>query len=149
MKSDVERNDYLATFNGSFSSALRWPQFDALWARARDNPEGWYVYDLAESPPTHPLEPEAFLRFSAELEQLLRREHDEDYCGIVYADDLETPTMVKVYDPHNLGMVCGSSTHPPLPGWVLSRLLPIDLPAARRPPPGRVSWWRRIFGSGL
>lgn len=142
----MDTNDYLATFNGRFTSALRWSQFDALWARARENPQGWYAYDLAESPPAQPLTADAFLRFSAELEQRLRREHDEDYCGIVYADDLEAPTMVKVYDPRNLGMVCGSSARPPLPGWVLSRLAPSDLPATQRPPPEQVSWWRRFLG---
>ncbi len=35
-----------------------------------------------------------------------------DYCGIVYADDSENPTLVKVYDLNNLGPSCGSCGYP-------------------------------------
>jgi hypothetical protein len=45
--------------------------------------------------------------------RLLRAEHHESYCGIVYADDLENPRLIKIYDPNNLGSSCGSSKNPP------------------------------------
>jgi hypothetical protein len=80
------------------------------------------------------------------MDQLLRADHQEDYCGIVYADDLASPSFIKVYDPHNLGVVCGFSDDPPLPGWVLSKLRPCDLPAARQPTDARRGWWQRLFG---
>ena len=85
-------------------------------------------------------------RFITEIDALLRREHDEDYCGIVYADDPSAPGMIKIYDPNNLGKVCGYSANPPLPGWVLSRLPPADLQAAQVQPAGRRRWWQRLFG---
>ncbi len=135
---------YLAAFRGSFTSALRWPQLDALWQQVRAQPQGWFLYAVGEQPPAAPADPEHLLRFIDEIDQLLRREHDEDYCGIVYADDLVSPTMVKIYDPHNLGVTCGYSDNPPLPGWVLSRLAPVDLEAARQPA-GRRRWWQRLF----
>jgi hypothetical protein len=137
---------YLRKFRGGFTSALRWPQLDALWGRLRDSPDGWYVYAVGEPPPVRPLEAEALCRFIDEVDALLRREHDEDYCGIVYADDPAAPAMVKIYDPNNLGVSCGYSDNPPLPGWVLSRLLPSDLEAARQPA-GRRRWWQRLFGA--
>lgn len=136
---------YLAQFRGSFTSALRWPQLDALWERVRASPDGWYVYAIGEPPPAEPAPRETLLRFVDEIDALLRREHDEDYCGIVYADVPAAPTMIKIYDPNNLGVSCGYSTNPPLPGWVLSHLAPIDLPAARQPA-GRRRWWRRLLG---
>jgi hypothetical protein len=55
---------------------------------------------------------------------LLREEHREAYCGIVYADDLENPRLIKIYDPNKLGSSCGSSKNPPGPGWIMSRLPP-------------------------
>jgi hypothetical protein len=73
-------------------------------------------------------------------------EHREDYCGIVYADDLRTPTFVKIYDPNNLGVVCGFSDAPPLPGWVMSLIPPVDLPSTRPLPKNRRRWWSRLFG---
>jgi hypothetical protein len=138
--------DFLTRFRGGFTSALRWPQLDALWEHVRAAPHGWFVYHVGEPPPADPLNAEALARFVDEIDELLRREHQEDYCGIVYADDPGAPSMIKIYDPNNLGMVCGSSANPPLPGWVMSRLAPVDLPAAQAPPRGRRRWWQRILG---
>lgn len=135
---------YLTAFRGSFTSALRWPQLDALWQRVRSQPADWYVYAIGEEPPAEPAGEQELLRFIDEVDELLRREHDEDYCGIVYADNPQAPTMVKIYDPHNLGVTCGYSNNPPLPGWVLSRLPPIDLEAARQSA-ARRRWWQRLF----
>jgi hypothetical protein len=54
---------------------------------------------------------------------------------------------VKIYDPHNLGVSCGYSDNPPLPGWVLSKLAPVDLPATQIMPKNRKHWWRALFGN--
>ena len=143
-QTDPVEDPYLAAFRGSFTSALRWPQLDALWQRVREQPADWYVYAVGEEPPAEPASEQALLRFIDELDALLRREHDEDYCGIVYADRPQSPAMIKIYDPHNLGVTCGYSTNPPLPGWVLSRLPPVDLEAARQAA-GRRRWWQRLF----
>lgn len=135
---------YLAAFRGSFTSALRWPQLDALWQRVRAQPEGWFIYAVGEPPPGAASSGADLLHFIDQIDALLHREHDEDYCGIVYADDPANPAMVKIYDPNNLGVSCGYSDNPPLPGWVLSRLPPEDLEAARQPA-GRRRWWQRLF----
>lgn len=139
-------NDYLTAFRGSFTSALRWHHLDDLWERLRENPEGWFVYAIGHAPPGSVMSREEFLKFLQEVDLLLRTEHDEDYCGIVYADDLQEPAMVKIYDPNNLGVVCGYSDNPPLPGWVLSRIPPVDLEADRPLPNNRRRWWQKLFG---
>lgn len=145
--SDTEA--FLSAFRGGFINMLRWPQLDQLWQTLRADPDkAWYVYAVGEPPPRQPVSGEELDRFLAELDALLRREHDEDYCGIVYADDRDDPRFIKVYDPHNLGSVCGSSAAPPLPGWVLSTLPPADLRTALPPPGNRRRWWRRMFGTG-
>jgi hypothetical protein len=138
---------YLAAFRGSFTSALRWHHLDALWERLRAQPgDDWYIYAVGEAPPTTCASREQLHRFIDEVDRLLRSEHHEDYCGIVYADDLQQPAFIKIYDPHNLGVTCGYSTNPPLPGWVLSKLCPCDLPSNRVLPGNRKRWWQRLFG---
>ncbi len=139
-------SDYLQAFRGSFTSALRWHHLDDLWQRLREAPEGWFVYAVGEEPPAEVLNTEDFLAFLDGVDTLLRDEHDEDYCGIVYADDLQEPSMIKIYDPNNLGVVCGYSDNPPLPGWVLSHIPPVDLQADRPLPNNRKRWWRRLLG---
>jgi hypothetical protein len=138
---------YLQAFQSGFSGILRWPQLDVLWDTLRDDTDGgWYVYAVGQPPPELPSSPQDLSRFIAEVDVLLRRDHEEDYCGIVYADDRERPRFIKIYDPNNLGVVCGSSEAPPLPGWTLSKLKPLDLPGALPPPGNRKRWWRRLFG---
>lgn len=142
---DVEQA-FLVAFRGSFTSALRWPQLDALWERLHAlADEGWYLYAIGEVPPAETADAEQVHAFIREIDQLLRREHQEDYCGIVYADSLQEPSFVKIYDPHNLGVSCGYSDNPPLPGWVMSQLPPCDLPAAQAPAKHRRHWWNRLF----
>lgn len=137
---------YLAKFRGGFTSALRWHHLEALWEVLRARADaGWYIYAVGEEPPGAPADAETVLRFISEIDTLLRAEHEEDYCGIVYADDLKVPLMVKIYDPNNLGVSCGSSDNPPLPGWVMSLIPPADLQAEAAPKKRR-HWWQRLFG---
>ena len=143
-----EQIDFGTAFKGSFSGVLRWEQLERLWEVLRnDADDGWYIYAVGEVPPQETVSDELFRTFLSEIEQLLRREHGEDYCGIVYADSLDTPQFVKIFDPNNLGVSCGFSDNPPLPGWILSRLVPADLNADVPLPGGRRRWWQRLFGS--
>ena len=138
--------DYMTAFRGRFTSAMRWPQLDALWELLRGLNDGqWFIYAVGEEPPAEPAGKEQLATFIHEVDALLHREHDHDYCGIVYADSLTEPTIIKIYDPNNLGVSCGFSDNPPLPGWVLSRLPPVDLPLATQPPNVRRRWWQKIF----
>jgi len=137
---------FMQAFRGSFTSALRWHHLDALWERLNERAaDGWYLYAIGETPPEEPASAEHVRDFLKEMDALLRKEHDEDYCGIVYADDLEEPSFVKIYDPHNLGVSCGYSDNPPLPGWLMTRIRPYDLEPLRVVPKSRKRWWRRLF----
>jgi hypothetical protein len=107
---------------------------------------GWYLYAVGEPPPSQAATGEQVLLFITEIDALLRAEHREEFCGIVYADDPRQPSLLKIYDPHNLGVSCGHGNVPPLPGWVMSLLPPGDLPATQVVPNNRRHWWRRLFG---
>lgn len=137
---------YLLACNGRLKGVLGWNDLDAVWAQLRRlNDGGWYVYAVGEAPPTAPASRDQLERFLVEIRQLLLDEHKEDYCGIVYADDHASPSFVKIFDPNNLGVVCGFSKVPPLPGWTLSRVAPVNLEHAFPQPGARRRWWQRIF----
>jgi hypothetical protein len=140
-------NPFIEAFRGRFHNVLRWEQLEDLWETLRRDAAGWYIYAIGEAPPVEPASDELFNNFLSEIEQLLRSEHGEDYCGIVYADSLEQPEFVKIFDPHNLGVSCGFSEKPPLPGWIVSRLAPVDLETDMLLPGGRRRWWQRLLGS--
>lgn len=138
---------YLQAFRGSFTSMLRWPQLDKLWQTLREQDKDWYIYAVGEAPPQEPVDGAQLDTFITEIDKLLRREHDEDYCGIVYVDKPEDPAFIKIYDPNNLGVSCGFSTNPPLPGWVLSLIQPLDLKTALPLPGNRRRWWQKLFSA--
>lgn len=140
---------FYVAYRGSFTSLLKWPDLDAFWqvlsARAE---QGWYIYTTAESPPTQTATAEQLRDFIRHMDSHLRSEQSEDYCGIVYADSKTDPSFIKIYDPHNLGVVCGIGREPVFPGWILSRLAPATLehlpPLASEARP----WWRRLLPGG-
>ncbi|MEY3220559.1 MAG: hypothetical protein RIT27_1916 [Pseudomonadota bacterium] len=133
-------------YNGRFYNALRWTQLDTLWGVLKTQSSGWYVYFINhEDVPLNVLEPDDFQTFLDEINVLLREDHDYDYCGIVYADSFEEPTMVKIYDPHNLGASCGSSGRKIHPRWLLSKIPPEPIEDDVIVPNIRKRWWQRIF----
>lgn len=143
---DIAEHPYFKTFNGAFSGILRWQQLDELWACILEGPEGWYIYAVGDKPPETPATSDQLKQFIPEINELLHKEHDEDYCGIVYADNREQPDFVKIFDPNNVGTSCGTGNHPPpLPGWILSKIKPIDLPNAFPQTGSRKRWWHNIF----
>ena len=89
---------FAAAFNGTLYSLLSWEQLNTFWQRS-DPTVGWYLYAIGELAPTAPAPAEEVGRFVQEIDILLRREHAEEYCGIVFADNLENPALVKIYDP--------------------------------------------------
>lgn len=143
-----DNSEFLQRYKGYFKNLLRWEELDAFWERLQAHADkGWYIYAVGENPPQQPADSDKLNHFIKQVDELLHSEHDEDYCGIVYVDDTEAPTLVKIYDPNNLGSVCGSgSSPPPLPGWVLSQLPPDDLNAAFPLPGNRRRWWQKMFG---
>jgi hypothetical protein len=143
----VKEDSFMAAFRGHFNGVLSWEDLDAFWkvVRKRDS-AGWYVYAIGETPPTVPASAVQVNQFLSEIDALLRKDHQEEYCGIVYADSKTEPTMFKIFDPNNLGVSCGFSDNPPLPGWVMSRLPPAALPDNLHNPENRKRWWRRLWG---
>jgi hypothetical protein len=141
-----QQQSFREAFKGTFYGVLRWPQLDALWEVLRqDAASDWYLYAIGAEPPTTTASAEQLRAFISEIDVLLRKEHEEDYCGIVYTDSFDAPGFVKIFDPHNLGVSCGFSDNPPLPGWILSKLPPVDLKAPFLPG-NRRRWWQKLFG---
>ena len=137
---------FLTAYRGSFTSIFRWPHLDYFWSLLNEQADdNWYIYAVGEEPPIVPVTKDKLLSFIKEIDILLHKDHTEDYCGIVYADDKMSPSFIKIYDPNNLGVSCGFSDNPPLPGWILSKIQPVELESALNPPNNRRRWWKRLF----
>jgi len=140
------KSDFLNTFNGKFYGVLRWQQLDDLWQKVKDDKEqGWYIYAIGEPLPTHKTIGESVNTYVDELNTLLRREHDEDYCGVVYTDSFEKPRLIKVFDPNNLGTSCSIAAQGPLPSWIITKIKPEELSSQTKQTGNRRRWWKTIF----
>ena len=147
MSNSADLNPFISAFQGKFTNMLRWEQLDGLWDSVRQTKKNWHIYAVGEAPPEKTVTEQQLENFLIEITHLLKEEHQEDYCGIVYTDNKDNPSFIKIYDPNNLGVVCGFSSNPPLPGWILSELKPTDLNASLPQPGNRKRWWQKIFNS--
>jgi hypothetical protein len=139
-------DDFLSRYKGYLSNILKWEELDALWQTLRKMEQsGWYIYAVGEAVPQQYATAQQLETFLSEIDILLHQEHDEDYCGIVYVDDRQSPSLVKIYDPNHLGSSCGPGFGEVLPGWVLSTMPPVDLQASVPQPKNRQRWWKRMF----
>ena len=141
-------DDFDRYYNGTLFSVMSWEQLTAFWNRI-DADAGWYLYAVGQDVPDTASPREKVEQFIREIDGLLRREHHEEYCAIVYADDLEQPHFVKIYDPNHLGSSCGSSSTKSsvVPGWVMSLVPPRAIAVGGIVPGQRKRWWQSFLGT--
>jgi len=77
----------------------------------------------------------------AAIDTILRENHNEDYCGIVYVDNPNEPSLIKVFGPKNLGASCGSSGSKTWPRWILSHMPPTEV-GVKLDHKGKPAWWK-------
>lgn len=135
---------FQAKLDGMLYSLLSWEQLTAFWPRIDTN-AGWYLYAVGQDVPSSPASSEQVAEFTRRIDELLHKEHEERYCGIVYADDTQAPSFVVIYDPNNLGVSCGSSKDRVLPGWVMSQIPP-EAMEPKVVPNNRKHWWNSFIG---
>lgn len=123
---------------------LRWPQFDTIWQNLNVDNQ-WYLYEIGADVPLQPISAEDLTSSIQEIDTFLHKEHDADYCGVVYADDLESPSLLKIYHPRKMGASCGSSGSTVLPKWTLSTMRPIDLLAWSLEKDKKPTWWKHML----
>lgn len=141
--SHISATEFHARLKGAFHGVLQWHQLEALWTRLKS--EQWYFYQVGEALPENPLSGSELAERLDALYALLRHDHDYHYCGIVYVDDPETPSLIKVYDPNSLGSSCSSSDQPSPARWILSTSQPALVESDAPVPASRRRWWQRYF----
>ncbi len=120
-------SNYFDEFQGRFIGIMQWDDCHALLQKLVEQPSDWYLYDTLKEVPKQTADANHFTDQISEIKKILTNEHQERYCGIVYTNDLEKPSFVKIFHPNNLGKSCGSSEHPPIPQWLLSKTEPQDV----------------------
>lgn len=123
---------------------MTWAQWDELQEKLRQDKEPWYVYFVHGAPPQTPVSGPIFSEVLAGIHSLLRKEHRESYFGIAYVDNLQTPSLVKIYDPNHLGSSCGSGGSAVPPGWIISKWPPVAI-LGNPLTENRKRWWHSLI----
>lgn len=142
-------SQYWSSFRGPFNGLLKWHDMDVLWEFLKTSPEGWYVFDMLEAPPTHTTPGAELLIFLSESRQFLCKRHRADYCGLIYVDNNDTPEFIKIFDPKNMGTACGCSDKIILPRWTLTRIRPDAIVTTTSEPARKAGWFWQGFGRVL
>lgn len=132
--------------NGLLFGIMRWSEWDKLVVRLRlDHTKQWYLSAAGADVPKEPASPAMLGKFLSEIDVLLKSQYEQDYLGIVYVDNVATPSLIKIYDPDNLGSACGTSGSKVEPGWVISQDRP-DSEFGNRAatPANRKRWWNAL-----
>ncbi|MEE9447347.1 MAG: hypothetical protein V3V09_05260 [Arenicellales bacterium] len=138
---------FLSLYQSRMHGVLRWPQWDAIWQNLNAD-DGWYLYEIGAELPGATLNEAELKSQLIDIDQFLREEHDADYCGVVYTDDLNDPSLLKIYHPRKMGASCGSSGSTVLPKWTLSKTSPIDLVAWLLEKDDKPAWWKQMLKVG-
>ena len=123
---------------------LRWPQLEAIW-QTLDANDGWYLYEIGGELPSYTVSASELEDSVNEMDRFLHAEHEADYCGVVYTDDFDKPSLLKIYHPKKMGASCGSSGSTVLPRWTLSRQTPVDLLAWSLERDEKPAWWKQLL----
>ncbi len=127
--------------SGRFEGVLRWPDLDALWVQVKASKTPWHIYEVGMDVPDRQIPEDMLVDEINAIDKTLRDNHDQDYCGIVYVDDPDAPTLVKVFGPKNLGASCGSSGSKTWPRWILSHIPPTAV-GVKLDGKGKPAWWK-------
>jgi len=101
---------------------MRWEDLDRLWLRVKDHGDNaWYLYHAGNEGGDTTASAAQVAEFVSGIDATLRREHREDYCGVVYVDDPADPAYIKVYHPRGMGTSCALPGHTTPATWILSR----------------------------
>lgn len=138
-------SDYTSLLRRHLWGILKWEDWERLRLSLVTAKDPWYVYCVGQSLPADQLRGEELSYVLEEINTLLRREHDEEYLGIVYVDDIDAPSIIKIYDPNNLCSSCGSSGGTVPPGWVLSKIRPNESIELAVIPLNRKRWWQDLM----
>jgi hypothetical protein len=140
------KTEFQTKYHGYLRNVLQWEGLATLWDKALQSKDNqWYIYAVGEPLPEKKASRVELQQFVTAMDKLLKEEHHHDYCGIVYTDSFEEPSLIKIYDPNNLGSACGSGSHPPpFPGWILTKYKPEELKVTIVPG-NRRRWWQNLF----
>lgn len=115
---------YWRHYQGAFSSLLKWEDVDAFWGQLAATEAHWYVFEKEKAAPQSPATEAQFSEILKAAEALVNARRKLSYSGAIYLDSPDAPSMIKIFDPVNMGSVCACSGERIMPKYILSLATP-------------------------
>lgn len=127
-KNSSASNQHVELLPGTLAGVIDWPILDQIWQAIRDSDHSrWRFFDNDtplpgdKQPPVVANSSDLAASLNA-LNDYLRHAHPHDYCGLVFADSLTAPTLIRIFDPKFLTSMCNIYGNTPAPSWVISTM---------------------------
>jgi len=121
----MSNNNFIQLLNGCFTGILHWPDLDVLCNQFFENDQPWYIYQLDSGVPDYPLHGISLYAEFGDIIKQMCAKYRRKHCGFVYVDNIKSPSLIKIYDPFNMGTSCCGHTRKTLPRWIISRCMPL------------------------
>ena len=107
----------------TLAGILDWNNLDQIWQHIlQADSAGWHLYRPDNSRSGIINNQSELQPIIESLSKYLRHSHPRDYCGIVFADSVTKPSLVRVFDPKYLTSMCNIYGNTPAPDWVFSKM---------------------------
>jgi len=123
-----DNDDYINLVQGNLYGLLSWEEFDRVCkyiGNTKDN--NWFIYEIDNPLPDNAstnIEIKEFIEF---LSSYVHTKYSREHCGIAFVDSIDSPTILKVFNPKLLKSICNIYGSSPIHGWVISRKRPVNL----------------------
>lgn len=119
--------EFWRVYDGPMKGVLDWERYKAFMDLLGASDGEWFVFDLHGDVPDTPVSGAKFAAALARADTLVRAVRNRPWLGAVYADDLNAPSYVKIFDPALLGGSCSMPGSRMRPRWIISRIRPDPL----------------------
>ena len=121
-------NDYIELVQGNLYGLLDWADFDRVCKQICDaTDQGWFIYEIDKPLPDRASTNIETTEFVESLNSSVHAEYSREHCGIAFVDSIDSPTILKVFNPGLLKSICNVYGSSPVHGWVISRIKPVEL----------------------
>ncbi len=136
---------------GRLPACIRWEHAEAAAEHIAGSEVPWYAASPEDGTAAAVQELDAAGAAALLRERLaeMRRLKQGPYCNLVFMDDREAPSLLKLFHPRRAGDACRVGGDP-IPPWLVISRLPIDTAAFRRgeAPAQEQGLWKRVLRIG-
>ena len=131
-------NQPVELMSGTLAGVIDWHILDQIWHVIQHSGDSrWHVFNndtpLQGDNRANVVDTSAGLASSLNaLNGYLRQSHPHAYCGLVFADSLTDPTLIRIFDPKLITSMCNIYGNAPAPSWVISTMDAAQLAASNK-----------------